>query len=353
MTERDGVPTFRQEGERFHAEWGARLPVLEIGRDGVLSSVLRDAPRWLDRVALQRLRSAIVIGERHAGRLASLRWITEHLPADMPGVLIPGTGRPLIWSPRAPAKLRRGVESAIEPLNRTHGRDLEAFEAGSATLFKSPVVLLVDLSGNAERVQAEQQVVARLRALHESSAGAIRLVVGTAWWSMVDQTNLESDLVNLSSVWSVPPWAKSTVARLAEAFQGVPRWEDNDLDTLVEATGGQPALIENALRDVAAAGSGLFRERLAAALDRQRRYPPAAVSIWKAQLRALLKAPELARAVREYVEAPLRADAQGRLSRDLPLVASGWLGFDASGRCGIRSDLHRAWARDVLVGGPK
>lgn len=351
MTADDRLPAFRQEGERLIAEWGMHLPLVEIGRDGVIPPLVRGVPTWLGSQDAAALRVAIVVGERASGRLSALRWIVHHLPKPTTGVMVPGTGRPLRWSPHAAEDLRPPVEAALKPLNRGDARDLNAFEKHVAALEKQPLVVLVDLSGNTVRFDDERRLVALLRGLHERSRGTLRLVVSTAWWTLVDQTNLESDLVSVSRVLSVAPWSAAVAARLAERFPQLPPHAGDDLQELVASTGGQPALVEHLLRDMSAdVGVGAFAQRLHAARERLRRYPPAVVTVWKQQLAKLLRAPDLRVAMGQYVEAPLRAEALGRLSRDLPLLASGWLGFDAQGRCGIRSDLHRAWARDVLMG---
>lgn len=351
------VPTFGMHKEQLQPNWAACLSLVRLTRDGIWTASSDSSS--FGAAELETLRAAVIFGERRSGCLVALRWIRDHLPASVTGALVDGPDVPITWNPGAEEHASQELKEALRKLQEG---DVAAACAELKTLCTpgaaKPLVLLVRFYEAPDQLKDYRKLVYGLRGLWEAFPDRrVRLVVATSWWDLVIDTIEESGLISIGDCYRVAPWGEDAVGAAARALLPPEGISVATAARVAEATGGQPLLVELALRDMAALGeSADLEDGAESALESLRQGPPEIVGIWQQQLEALVKTdPELALRLQRYVEGYRLVRPRGTpwpaLRADLPLYVSGWLGFDARGDWGIRSPLHRTWARAILVGG--
>lgn len=374
-----GVPVAEKDKQgRVHVAWkdGRRrscMPVVQLTADGA-DLPLPGHPDVLKSAGVAHLESAVLFAERRSGVGRLVHWLLEHCGVE--GVCVRAPEGALAWSPRAEEIARMGAES--DALRRewiSTLRTLSTCTASSVTTLmssladrKDPLFLVLRLNDSRRTFDQTREFVSRLRACYEEHRDRLRLVLATSWPDLVIDTLEQSGFISIGNAYRLASFGVDELRAMTTVFPHLAGEviSTSTLHNIRRITGGQPHLVECLLRELAQiarhhASADTRGDSFQAALDlaqqRLAHSPPAIVAVWQDHLAGLLhEHPELRLPLERYVENhTLNADLPYRYPpprSEWHLYVAGWVGPDPSWReWGIRSLLHREWARQVLAGG--
>ncbi len=286
-------------------------------------------------------KAVLLFGERQAGSFEVLqRWHRRLGEQSLPAALLHDRAMGHSWTAAActGTPVDEGHETMLRGfLDGARGLgELRAYLKGHMAL---PLVVML------RRLEfLAPQVDQRLRAAADE--GVLVPVAIVADERLVREAPEASSLLTIADAYRLPSYTVDAVRALA------PSLDVNQAQDALESTGGQLVLTGRLLDALPNGSSRTTPSQLKQALASLHRSPPPIVEVWKQALRALLNdEPALAEGLRRFVEGkylvPGRPDYPPP-SRQRALYVSGWLGVTRLGWWGIRSDLHRAWAREVL-----
>ena len=186
---------------------------------------------------------------------------------------------------------------------------------------------------------------------------SIALVVLARWLTTVQNSYDGSSLLARGKLYRLPHFDPPELRDWVKDLAGRKQWTLADAKLEAHASllkrlvGGQPKLTDVLMQHVyeVCSEAAQFEPALRERADRLRKFPPECVTEWRIHLRALLKRPETRRLVRAYVTGSTKQLTGGELdSDDLALFLAGWVGAQPDGTGGIRSEVHRTWAREEL-----
>ena len=352
------------EPQSYRLHWGDEHPIIDLG-SGRDDGPLPGKERRLAAEEALRFPAVVIYGERKSGVGSLLRWWSAvfqkvRRPAVSVRIRAPGANE-IHWT-SAETSRSKDARSRRDDL-RTSIADFFADPGppSADTLFKAlrseQHLLPLFVSGfDGGEPEKARLIVTHLRAAVELRLPLLAIVVTSAA-PLVDPAMLESGFVSVAHQFRVAPFGPEEVGALSSAMADPPGLLTEDAQrALSDLTGGQPLLVDRAMEEIRqgrlkAPGTRADVEKAAHAI---RRTPPNVVGIWQKQLTKVLSASlELRRVLQHYVEGnfatPALAARWPPHARERALFISGWVGLDRFGRWGIRSPLHRDWARPVLA----
>lgn len=318
-------------------------------------------PDAIDATTAGKAGCALLLAERHSGMAVLMKqWLAWAKAYDWPALMVHGT-RPLsTFEPAQSLAFGVGMDRVLHAMQDAPAilADVLLKLLGEADAF----VLLVSFDDASHSEEKTRVIVSQLRAAFEGANGRLRIVVAAPSYNILLDTGTTSGLITVGDVYrlasfDVPAIVSMLRSRLSDQ-DPTDSWDDA-ARRIWRATGGQPFLVNVFLERCVEARAANPGAGVAALVRRVvpmvERTPPAIVRIWQDQLHLVLsRTPELARVMEQYVENnPRRIDPPWPEppAIETELFACGWIGervTDGHREWGIRSDLHREWARPVL-----
>lgn len=309
--------------------------------------------------------AGIVFGERRAGSGAFARWWLRSLSAEV-AIIVRAQDLTVECSSAITPTERDALRPAIEDfvtgedvaaahgrfkktLRETFGRQIERSpggdsEARTVWLFLRQLAELSDPDRLRRRLSLLRGDV--------ESGEPLRVWVSTSWLDPVADRLQDSGLVSASHAYRMPSLDSAAIQEAA-AGRGL---DARVADEICDVTGGQPLLVQR-LVDALPRGEPAplpTPDDVQQAARELRASPPQVVSLWQEQLRILVtRLRNLQPILDAYVQGhSVVLDGSERahlVPAERHLFIAGWVGPNRQeSRWGLRSPLHRVWARQVL-----